>query len=502
MRKILLAIFALFTNLAFAQFNFGIKQELEKGTQYGYQSAVYGNTMFVYKSNIDNVKVYTKQADATWQLSQTITPSDKPSTSTVNWSFGYSVALNDSNAIITAVYKDLLKKNGGGLYFYRKGKDGLWKEESIIENPTTFSYYGGKNISIYKNKATVSHNNGYPGFVHIFERNKNGVWAMQDTILRPVSGAFGGIDGMKVYYQDSVFTSMFFDFDNQRVKEFRLQKNGTWLDSQTLFPDTTGIDTYFGQKLEVKKNQMVVGAYSQSVAGSGVVYKSAGKVYLYERINKDWVLKQKITAPDLSAYANFGADVVFKGEDTLIVAAPGINNGVSVPSGALFFYRKENGVWNYKQTFSNSKGSGIGVNVHVSENQVISFGYSSVFVLENLTDCQGVTGGSAKLNSCKICYGGTTGIDSLASENQCTPSGIDIEMVTNLNKVSPNPFTDEIRVTLTSGVSNAQLYDGFGKLVEANVTSDVYNTSHLKAGVYLLVIREGEKKIQTKLVKY
>lgn len=495
MKKIKLVAFLLFTQFAVAQFNFGIKQELEKSTQFGYQMSVYGNTMFVYKSRIDNIKVYTKQADASWLLTQTLSPSDKPSTNTTDWFFGYNMALNDSNAIVTAVYKDLVKKDGGGLYFYRKRKDGLWKEESIIENPTSFSYYGGKNISIYKNKATVSHNNGYPGFVHIFERNKNGVWAMQDTILRTT---FGGINGEKVFFQDSVFTSMFFDFDNQRVKEFRLQKNGTWLDSQTLFPDTTGIDTYFGENLQVNKNQMAVCSYYGVVNG----LKFAGKVYLYERINKDWVFKQKIVSPIPQSNASFGADVVFKGDDTLIVAASGHKNDINSPAGALFFYKKENGVWNYKQTFYNQKGSGIGQNVNLSGNQVISFGYSSVFVLENLKDCQGLVGGSAKLNSCKICYGGTTGLDSLTSESKCITSGIDSETETNQHNVSPNPFTDELRITLTSPQASAQLYDCFGKLIEPNVTPDVYKTNHLKAGIYFVVIREGEKKTQLKLIKY
>ena len=321
---------------------------------------------------------------------------------------------------------------------------------------------------------------------------------MQDTILRPTSGAFGGIDGIKVHFEDSVFTSMFFDFDNQRVKEFRLQKNGNWIDAQTLFPDTTKIDTYFGQNLQVSKNQMAVCSYYGLVNG----LKNAGKVYLYERVNKDWVFKQKITSPVPQAYASFGSDVVFKGDDTLIVASSQHSNGSNIPSGALFFYKKENNVWKYKQTFYNPKGSGIGQNVHVSGNQVISFGYSSVFVLENMKDCQGLVGGSAKLNSCKICYNGTTGLDSLSSESKCTISGIDSDTETNQHNVSPNPFTDELRVTLRSPQASAQLYDCFGKLIEPNVTSDVYPTTHLKAGVYILVIREGEKRTQSKLIKY
>src|SRR5690606_34784856 len=100
------------------------------------------------KNNTDRVKVYAKQADGTWLETQTLAPSDKPDTTTIDWGFGNSMAVNDSFAIITATYKSLLKPNGGGLYFYKKQKNGLWVEEAIVENPTGFQYYGGKNITI------------------------------------------------------------------------------------------------------------------------------------------------------------------------------------------------------------------------------------------------------------------------------------------------------------------------------------------------------------------
>jgi hypothetical protein len=62
--------------------------------------------------------------------------------------------------------------------------------------------YGGNNINVYKDKATVSHNNGYSRFVHIYQRQENGNWIIQDTLNEPESI---GIGGKLAHYRDSLF---------------------------------------------------------------------------------------------------------------------------------------------------------------------------------------------------------------------------------------------------------------------------------------------------------
>ena len=152
MKKIVLASFILFTQVAFAQFNFGIKQELEKNTDYGYQTAVHGNTMFVYKSRVDNLKVYTKQPDASWQLTQTLSPSDKPNTTAADWSYGYSMALNDSNAIIQPFIRICLRKMAEVSIFIEKEKTGFGKRSRSSKTPPHSVIMEGKIFPFIKTK--------------------------------------------------------------------------------------------------------------------------------------------------------------------------------------------------------------------------------------------------------------------------------------------------------------------------------------------------------------
>lgn len=498
MNKIYFVLLLLISPGAFSQINYGLTQELEKTTGMGQHMQVYGNYMFVSKSSKDEVKVYTRQTDGTWVFLQTLKPLDKPTTTTKDWGFGNSMAINENYAVITAVYKDLIRNNSGGVYFYRKGSNGLWQEESVVENPTTFSYYGGKNVTINKNKATLSHNNGFPRFVHIFERNSNGVWAISDTITET---EYRGIDGIKSFYNDTTFISMSFQFDDQKVKEFRLQPNGTWLNTQTLATGVTTYGTYFGQYLSVDNNQqMAIGAADHKVPGSDqTLLNYAGKVFIYKRINNVWTLQQEIVSPAPMVNESFGTDVLIQG-DLLLIAAKYTTNVVNNITGAIYIYKRINGAWTLAQTYYSETNNQIGKNIFFENNQIISFGYSGVHVLENLKDCQGVSGGTAKLNSCDICYDGTTGLTFSQSEAQCISTSLDLASSEAQVIVSPNPFESQINIQ-TPHNAKISLIDCYGRVLASDISSGLFDTGHLKSGMYFLVVENDGKKQTIKIIR-
>lgn len=492
MNKICFFLLLLTSSIAYSQVNFGLMQELEKNTGMGERMQVYGNTMFLSQSRKDEVKVYTRQEDGAWIFQQTLKPSDKSSDISTDWGFGNSMAVNDSNAVITAVYKGLIKKEAGGAYFYRKGSDGLWQEEFVFENPTAFSFYGGKNIAIHKNKVTISHDNGYPRFVHIFERQPHGSWVISDTITET---DFRGLDGIKVFFDDTTFIAMSFQFDDQKVKEFRLQPSGEWVNTQTLETGVTTYDTYFGQFLSVDDNhQMAVGAPYFAVHHEEASLSGAGKVFIYERVNNTWILQQELISPAPRSSEHFGNDVLIKG-DMLIIVSQDTRNPSDKISGAIHIYNKINTKWILTQTYYPENQSQIGRNVFYENGQIISFGYSSVHILENIKDCQGVAGGTAKLNSCKICYDGTTGLDSLQSEELCITTSTRALPAQNRWSVSPNPFDRQITIEAPDDAT-IFITDCYGNTVARNIAPGLFDTSRLNPGLYFLIVeRAGEKQV-------
>ena len=200
----------------------------------------------------------------------------------------------------------------GGLYFYHKDEDGFWSKEFVFDNPSVvgdtsnYSHYGGNNIIIHGNKATATHDNGYPRFVHVFERQNSGEWQIKDTITDP---EFLGIDGLNSHFEDSLFITMVSRYKNQRVKEYTLQLNGNWLNSDTLTSGITDEDTYFGNTLRKYGDQLIIGAYDLNVKTVDDTLISAGAVFLYEKLNKKWIVQDTLYFDSLYEYTNTGSSI-------------------------------------------------------------------------------------------------------------------------------------------------------------------------------------------------
>lgn len=85
-------------------------------------------------------------------------------------------------------------------------------------------------------------------------------------------------------------------------------------------------------------------------------------------------------------------------------------------------------------------------------------------------DCAGVANGTAALDVCNICSGGTTGRTPVLDVNQCNVT-TGIEDASGLNKiiVAPNPFKDELVVTIPKG-SKVEIIDLNGRLIYEGVS--------------------------------
>lgn len=504
MRISILSIFFVFAvQLSVAQYNYGVKQVLES-TELGWGTYMAANQkdIFIGKSGRDEVRVYSMNEDSVWEYKQTLTPSDKTSDHNEYWYFGSTLDIDGDNALIAAQYKAPIDNEDGGLYFYHKGEDGFWTEEFIFDNPTvegdtrSYSYYGGKNITVHGDKATASHNNGYPRFVHIFERQNTGDWLITDTITDP---EFLGISGIDPHFEDSLFITMVYRSDNQRVKEYSLQPDGNWENTDTLSSGITDEDTYFGRTLEVDDNQMVIGFYYMNIETAEDTLSNAGGALIYEKGNNKWEIRDTLYFDSLYNYTRFGKGVAIK-DDLLVVGATGAKQG-EVSTGAIVIYKKTNGVWRKIQTvYPDNNANDFGNKISILGNQIVVSSYTGVYIIENLKDCNGVAGGSAQLNSCDICYGGTTGIDSLESEDACVTS-IPVKHKNNSGiQLYPNPVTDQLMVTLPIN-SNAYMVNIYGNRVINKIQSGMNDLSELNAGAYFLVVEQANKREVVKVVK-
>ena len=116
-------------------------------------------------------------------------------------------------------------------------------------------------------------------------------------------------------------------------------------------------------------------------------------------------------------------------------------------------------------------------------------------------DCHGDWGGTAVLDICNECAGGNTGITIKTSMSQCTSTGVHTSKLT-LIKVYPNPFEDRVEIT---GIEEGEveIYDASGKIVyKTTVTGDAsISLSAYASGMYLLKYSTGDVQYQKVIIK-
>ena len=143
--------------------------------------------------------------------------------------------------------------------------------------------------------------------------------------------------------------------------------------------------------------------------------------------------------------------------------------------------------------------TGFGRQIEILGRQIVVNSFYGVFIIENLVDCKDNVGGRARLNSCEICYGGTTDLDSLESEQACIES-IGAASYNRGIQLHANPVADQLMASLPIK-SSGFIVDFFGNKVIKEIRSGANNVSNLKTGVYFLIVTTEDIKEVVKVIK-
>ncbi len=116
-------------------------------------------------------------------------------------------------------------------------------------------------------------------------------------------------------------------------------------------------------------------------------------------------------------------------------------------------------------------------------------------------DCAGVPNGTAVIDVCNICAGGTTGLKPTTDIKQCGVNASE-ELPKAQVMVAPNPFDEQFVVTIPVNNSVVYIYDAQGSLVDERVINQSLSLgSNLNSGIYLVRFKMDGKWYQSKIVK-
>jgi hypothetical protein len=174
-----------------------------------------------------------------------------------------------------------------------------------------------------------------------------------------------------------------------------VRSGNTWTEQAYLKASNTGANDLFGASVAISGNTVVVGAYGEDSAASGVNGNQAdnsafdsGAAYVFVRSGSTWTQQAYLKASNTGANDFFGASVAIAG-DTVVVgalfedsAASGINgnqaDNSAVGAGAAYVFVRTGSAWTHQAYL---KASNTGANdvfgaVAISGNTVVVGAYA------------------------------------------------------------------------------------------------------------------------------
>ncbi len=299
--------------------------------------------------NLGSAHIF-KKLDGNWTYLQKLMASDKKDFG----NFGKAVAISGDFSVVG---------NNEQLVYIFKNTDGDWNEtQKISASDSRDNRAFGHAVAIDGDYLIVGASaedrnetggdlKNFAGAAYIF-KNTNGVWNEVQKIVasdRKEYDFFGEkvsifgdyiIVGARYNSYDS--SGMEYKSDAGAVYIFK-NTNGVWSEVQKITAADRDENDWFGNSVDIYENYIVVGAEQENENSTGYDSMSnSGSVYIFENTNGKWNQTQKITASDREGNLLFGSSVSIDG-DLISVGAKGIGSSYGI--GGAYIFKKQNNIW-------------------------------------------------------------------------------------------------------------------------------------------------------------
>ena len=273
--------------------------------------------------------VYERNSDGEWTFRQKLASGVAGGGD----SFGESVSVWGTRAIVGADEDDAALELPGAAYVYEKDSRGEWVlKGKLVPGDGQSGDQFGQSVSISGDTAVVgaelNRGNGYwSGAAYVYERTPGGEWAFRQKLV-PGKDAASPTDVLRDRFGhsvsvsgDTVIVGSYFDHS---AYVYERTPGGEWVFRQKLAPDDPDGGYYFGWSVAVSGDTAMVGAHEYTWRGSFFgprvedAERGPGAAYVYER-NPDgeWTLERKLVASDAEAADRFGWSVAVSGDTAM-----------------------------------------------------------------------------------------------------------------------------------------------------------------------------------------
>lgn len=342
----------------------------DESQYFGYFPTITDTIMFISalqddtNGNASGSVYYYRKIDSTWTFTSQISPSDGQTLDI----FGVPY-LNSDYLYVGAI------GNRGGVYVFEYLNDEWVEIQKLVPDTLIFLSAYGKSINKINNELFIGASSDSrfveaSGAVYVYKKSNEGIWIRSQKIYPDIMKEYAHF-GYKIEI-NSTYNHLFISApeDSNDAGLFAgnvyiLNKSDSlWEIKQILSPDIGEAFPYFGSSIRTKGNYLFVGA-----SGSGST-QSGGSVYVYKIKNDKWEFLKKIISPINVIRDYFGYSIFIEG-DSILIGAPGdVYNGTR--TARAYLYIQNNDDFNLEYVFEPSDsvyhdGFGIGVSMNKGE---------------------------------------------------------------------------------------------------------------------------------------
>jgi hypothetical protein len=268
------------------------------GDHFGDSVAIDGNTAIVAATSTLSAYIFERDVQDNWIQKAKFT-ADIPT-----WpNAGVSVAVQGDIALLGAAGPAGGSTFGGRAYVFKRSAQGIWSQEAtLISSGSTNNDTFGFSVAVNGSLAVVgAPREALVGAAYIFTRKTQGSWSESARLLSDDGLSFTDF-GQTVSTDGTTVVVGAPDSASGSVFVFSEQQERGWSKTQQLFPSDGSQTNDFGYSVSLNGDQILVGA-------KGDMF-STGAAYVFNKnIQGEWSESAKLVAADGWQYDGFGWSV-------------------------------------------------------------------------------------------------------------------------------------------------------------------------------------------------
>jgi FG-GAP repeat/Thrombospondin type 3 repeat/Bacterial TSP3 repeat len=268
------------------------------GEHFGDSVAIDGDTAIVAATSTLSAYIFERDVQDIWIQKAKFT-ADIPA-----WpNAGVSVALHGDIALLGAAGPSGGSTFGGRTYVFKRDVQGIWSQEAtLISSGSTINDTFGFSVAVNGNLAVVgAPREALVGAAYIFTRDAQGSWSESASLLSDDGSSFSDF-GQTVSTDGNTVVVGAPDSAAGSVFVFSKQQEEGWTKTQQLFPGDGSQTDDFGYSVSLNGDQILVGAKGDTI--------STGAAYVFNKnVQGEWSESAKLVAVDGREYDGFGWSV-------------------------------------------------------------------------------------------------------------------------------------------------------------------------------------------------